>query len=120
MYRSYLRSCVLTLSLIHISIILTSTLAKRTDAEIIKGFGGREKEDEALIKSRFYLSYIPEEVKDGDTSKKENDNKKQVLSSQTEYHHLTAIIDKYVYLSINPDLKDYLEDPTTNLSLIHI
>ena len=95
-------------------IILTSTLAKRTDAEIIKGFGGREKEDEALIKSRFYLSYIPEEVKDGDTSKKENDNKKQVLSSQTEYHHLTAIIDKYVYLSINPDLRDYLEDPTTN------
>ena len=73
-----------------------------------------KKEDEALIKSRFYLSYIPEEVKDGDTSKKENDNKKQVLSSQTEYHHLTAIIDKYVYLSINPDLRDYLEDPTTN------
>ncbi len=86
-------------------IILTSTLAKENGCGDYKRVWWKRKEDEALIKSRFYLSYIPEEVKNGGPlSKKENDNKKQVLSSQTEYHHLTAIIDKYVYLSINPNV----------------
>lgn len=88
-------------------IILSGSLAKRTESQIVDGFGGAEKENTALIKSRFYLSYLPKD-------NEEDDNEKQVLATQVEYHHLSAIIDKYVYLSINPELNNYLYDKTTD------
>lgn len=95
-------------------IVLAGSLAKRTEAEIVKGFGGAQKEEEALAKSRFYLSYLPEEEDQANSSGEQADNDKTVLSTRPEYHRLTAILDQYVYLSLIPELYDYLNDPRTD------
>ncbi len=85
-------------------IMLTSSLAERTNKEIVEGYGGSDKEKKALAKSRFYLTYSLE------SEKEEYD----VLSASPEYHQIIAIIDKYVYLSVTDKLKAFMEDKTTS------
>ena len=94
-------------------VVLTNSLAKKTDSVIMSGYGGKDGEDKALRKARFYLSYIPED-EDGKNEEKNSDNDKEVLSKQPEYHQITAILDKYIYLSLIDKLKLYVNDEKTD------
>lgn len=98
--KGYLVNFIKTLS----PIILTNALAEKKDNAIKDGYGSQEEEDQALRKSRFYLSYTPTPDEEQELS---------VLSTTPEYHEVTAIIDKYVYLSVTDKLKLFMEDKTT-------
>lgn len=98
--KGYLVNFIKTLS----PIMLTNALAEKKDSTIMEGYGSQEDEDQALRKSRFYLSYTPTPDEEQELA---------VLSTTPEYHEVTAIIDKYVYLSVTDKLKLFMEDKTT-------